>query len=126
MNKLSEFKIYKENMDMQYENQVKSSEDKINSLNATIEEKELQVRLYSAVKIFYILDWPVWCILKIAKLQETINELNGEFQNKLDVEIKSELSQFKMLQEQKEEMAAKSYESQIEQLKLDIKMLKVR
>jgi hypothetical protein len=46
MNKLSEFKIFKENMDMQFENQLKTCEDKINSLNATIEEKEIQVTYF--------------------------------------------------------------------------------
>lgn len=102
MKELSDYKIFKENMAMEYQNQLKSNEDRINSLNGIIQEKENQNQ----------------------KLQETINELNGEFQSKLDREIKSELDQFKQLQEQSEEALKKSYEVQIERLKGDIESLR--
>lgn len=43
MTRFSDLKIFKENLDMDYKNQLKSQEDKISSLNLLIQEKELQV-----------------------------------------------------------------------------------
>ena len=45
MNELSEMKLFKENIDLEHMNQMKLLEDKINSLRAAIDEKELQVSL---------------------------------------------------------------------------------
>lgn len=59
------------------------------------------------------------------KLQETINDLNGDFQDKLDAGIRSELEQFKMSREQTDQSMKQSYESQIGQLKSEIEALKV-
>ena len=43
MNQLSQFKIFKEKLDIDYQNQLRTCESKINSLNAVIQEKENQV-----------------------------------------------------------------------------------
>lgn len=45
MNKLSEFKIFKEKHEIEYQNQLRTYENKINSLNALVQEKENQVGL---------------------------------------------------------------------------------
>lgn len=54
-------------------------------------------------------------------LQENINEINGDFQNKLE----AELNQFKLIQDKNDELLVKPYESQIERLRSDIEFLKV-
>lgn len=128
MNKLSEFKIFKEKHEIEYQNQLRTYENKINSLNALVQEKENQVELnLSKFKFQILINNNKFLIKsqKVMKLQETINDLNGDFQDKLDAGIRSELEQFKMSREQTDQSMKQAYESQIGQLKSEIDALKV-
>lgn len=98
MNRVSDLQIFKENFETEAKNKIEKFEETIANLNFNINDKENSIE----------------------NLKEQLNDLNENFQSRLDAEIK----QLEFVQDNQSSDLIKSYEDQIESYKLEIQSLK--